>query len=85
MAPVANPQVATLSNTDYFYNLWELEFLGLAREKVAAGDNNVEVVLMGFQDFTGNVGSNGKRLPASFEEASQRPVYTTVAMLNVGP
>ena len=35
--------VATLANATYFFNLWELAYLGLARPGVQVGGNDVEV------------------------------------------
>ena len=95
--------IATLGNATYFYNLWELSFLGLGRKNVvsthgilnfvcglwvffltvclwvqAVDGKNGEVNLLGFPPFT-----NGTQ-PATLDEAAQRPVYTTVAMLNSG-
>ena len=72
--------VATLSNSSYFYNLWEISFLGIGKPGVQVGGNDVEHTLLGFADFV----ADGGKAPSSFAEAAARPVYTTVALLNAG-
>ena len=44
--------IATLSDSGYFFNLWELSYLGLGRKNVAVDDHDGEVNLLGFPPFT---------------------------------
>mgnify|MGYP006086641157 CR=1 FL=1 len=69
----------TLANASYFYNLNELAFLGLANNRSAGIPAGAETALMGFPPFTG--GSTTSPSPATFDEASQRPVYALLNLL----
>lgn len=73
--------VATLRNATYFYNLNELSYLGLANNASAGIPATAETILMGFPPFTG--GNASHPAPASFAEASQRPVYALLNLLAV--
>ena len=71
----------TLANASYFYNLDELAWLHLARGQGAGIPAGAETTLMHFPPFSG--GTPTRPLPASFDEASQRPVYGLLNLLAI--
>jgi hypothetical protein len=82
--------IPILSNASMLFNLWTVSYLGLGHfpGHQTYWGNDLEHNLFGFPDFTGAfVGLNASRhrRPASLAEASDRPVYTTMAWnLNSG-
>ena len=66
----------------YFHNLWQLKYLGLVNQTYGTGcvgfEDNAETQLYGFPSFTGRDGC-----PASFAEASDRPLYVAFNALKL--
>eukprot|EP00971_Amphidinium_carterae_P000586 11642-Amphidinium_carterae.1 len=71
-----------LSDAPVFYNLWQVGSLGYVANRPRRIEDFAETQLVGCNEFTGEC--EGQPLPASFAEASERPLYTAVNILRIG-
>ena len=85
---LGDPPLSVYANSSHFYNLWEVAFLNITSYDVLHGEAGAEQGLFGFRKF-GNcsnaTGGGGGRygqpvhcLPATMEQAAERPIYTVL-------
>jgi hypothetical protein len=71
-----------LEQAEYFYNLWTLQYLNLVPVTRQVEEDVAEVYLMGFRPFS-NASAVGNSTPATYVDATDRPLYTTSNLLHI--
>eukprot|EP00040_Diaphanoeca_grandis_P009079 m.47537 g.47537 ORF g.47537 m.47537 type:complete len:460 (-) comp20515_c0_seq1:62-1441(-) len=70
------------ANMSYLPNLWTIMYLKISPYRTQKQEDYAEVNLMGFRPFTGGH-IIGNSTPPSFDEAAERPFYTTSNLLHI--